>query len=258
MILFDLKSLGTLTTGFLIKRQNRFLATVKVDEKIQKAHIADTGRLEEILTPNRELLLLKNRDGLKTDFTLIAAKMEEGWVLINTKLHPVIAGNAIENGVLGFKPKELKREVKFLNSRFDYYFKTSKSDFEQDKSPNKRTSFSKKTTSKSDFEVEGFVELKGCSLVEDGFCLFPNAPTSRGVKHIKELIEAKKKGYESYILIMAVRKCRCFKPHPTRDEEFKKIFYKALKEGVKFRGFFVKIDEDLKVVYNGELWLCED
>jgi len=236
MILFDLKSLGQLTTGFLIERKNRFLATAKVDKKIVKVHIADTGRLEEILTPNRKLLLLKNRDGLKTDYTLIAAKMKEGWVLINTKLHSQIAKKAIENGVLGFMPNIIKAETSYKNSRLDFYFKTSN----------------------SDFEVEGFVELKGCSLVENGICLFPNAPTKRGVKHINDLIEAAMDGFKAYILIMAVRKCRCFMPHPTRDIEFKKTFQKALKSGVEFKGFFIKIDDKLNVVFDGELNLCKN
>jgi len=241
LILFNLKTLGELTTGSLIKRHNRFLATAQVKNKIKKVHIADTGRLEEILTPHRELLLLKNRDGLKTDYTLIAAKMKEGWVLINTKIHSQIAKKAIEKGVLGFIPQKIKSEVLYKNSRLDFYIKTSK------------PSIKLKKTSKSDFEVEGFIELKGCSLVENDICLFPNAPTSRGVKHIKDLIEAKKEGFEAYILIMAVRKCRCFKPHPTRDNEFKNIFLKALDEGVKFKGFFIKIDENLKILYDGEL-----
>ena len=228
MVLFDLKTLGELTTGSLIKRQNRFLATAKVKNSIKKVHIADTGRLEEILTPNRELLLLKNRDELKTDYTLIAAKMEEGWVLINTKLHSKIAKKAIEKGVLGFIPQKIKSEVLYKNSRLDF---------------------------KAD---NAFIELKGCSLVEDDICLFPNAPTSRGVKHIKDLIEAKNEGFEAYILIMAVRKCRCFKPHPTRDNEFKNIFFKALEEGVRFIGFFIKIDENLKILFDGELYLCKN
>ncbi|WP_281951618.1 DNA/RNA nuclease SfsA [Nitrosophilus kaiyonis] len=245
MILFDLKTLGSLTIGFLIKRENRFLATAKVNEKIVKVHIADTGRLEEILIPNRKLLLLKNRDGLKTDFTLIAVKMptsksdfevKNEWVLINTKLHSKIAKKAIENGVLGFIPNIIKNEVKYKNSRLDFYIKTSK----------------------LDFEVEGFVELKGCSLVENGICLFPNAPTKRGAKHIKDLIDAVKNGFKAYILIMAVRKCRCFQPHPIIDLEFKKFFQEALKNKVIFKGFFIKIDNDLNIIYDGELKLCRD
>ncbi|BCD63006.1 sugar fermentation stimulation protein A [Nitratiruptor sp. YY08-26] len=228
MILFDLKTLGKLTTGSLIKRENRFLATALVHNQIKKVHIADTGRLEEILTPNRELLLLKNRPGLKTDYTLIAAKMEEGWVLINTKLHRPIAQKAIEQGVLGFIPKTLQAEVTFQKSRLDF---------------------------KAD---NAYIELKGCSLVQENICLFPNAPTSRGVKHIQDLIQAKEQGFDAYILIMAVRQCNCFKPHPTRDPTFKAIFTQALAQGVGFKGFFIRIDTNLHICYDGELPLCPD
>ncbi len=228
MILFDLKTLGSLTTGQLIERKNRFLATAVVDGQTKKVHIADTGRLEEILTPQRELLLLRNRPGLKTDYTLIAAKMEEGWVLVNTKLHSPIATRAIEQGVLGFKPKTIQKEVTFGQSRLDF---------------------------KVD---ETYIELKGCSLVQNGLCLFPNAPTSRGVKHMKELIQIKEKGFGAILLIMALRRCRCFLPHPTRDKEFERIFYEALRRGVEFQGFFIRIEENLHVVYDGKLELCEE
>jgi len=226
VILLDLKTLGPLTTGHLKKRHNRFLATAIVDGQTKKVHIADTGRLEEILTPRRELLLLRNRPGLKTDYTLIAAKMEEGWVLVNTKLHSQIAATAIEQGVLGFKPKTLQKEITFGQSRLDF---------------------------KAD---DIFIELKGCSLVQKGLCLFPNAPTTRGVKHLKELIELKKQGFQAMLLIMALRKCSCFLPHPTRDKEFERIFYEALENGVEFRGFFIRVDENLEVIYDGELRLC--
>ncbi len=228
MILFDLKTLGTLTTGSLIERKNRFLATATVNGQIKKVHIADTGRLEEILTPNRELLLLKNRPGLKTDYTLIAAKMEEGWVLINTKLHSPVAKKAIEAGLLGFLPKKVQTEARFGDSRIDFLADNM------------------------------LIELKGCSLVENNICLFPNAPTTRGTRHIEELIQAKEKGFEAAILIMALRRCTCFRPHPTRDEAFRKIFKKALQKGVHFFGFFIRIDEDLHIVYDGELQLCKN
>lgn len=227
MILFDLKTLGNLATGTLIERKNRFLATASIDNTIEKIHIADTGRLEEILTPNRSLLLLKNRPGLKTDYTLLAAKMEEGWILINTKLHSPIAKRAMELGILGFTPKKIQTEVRFGASRIDFFVDNT------------------------------LIELKGCSLVQDSRCLFPNAPTSRGVKHIKSLIKATQKGYKGMILIMAVRKCHCFQPHPTRDEVFKAIFYKALEAGVKFEGFFIKIDRNLNILYDGKLPLCQ-
>jgi sugar fermentation stimulation protein A len=224
--LFDLKTLGELSTGRLKSRQNRFLALADVDGREAKVHIPDTGRLEEILTPGRELLLLKNRPGLKTHCTLIAAKMEEGWVLINTRLHIPIAKAALQKGLLGFRPQRIETEVTFGESRIDF------------------------------LADDTYIELKGCSLVQDGVCLFPNAPTTRGVKHIRDLIAAKEAGYNAAVLILGLRRCQCFAPHPSRDENFKKIFDEAMARGVQFMGFFIKIDQNLEICYDGSLKLC--
>ena len=225
--LFDLSTLGPTTEGVFIERPNRFVALAKVGTNIHRVHVADTGRLEEILTPGRPLLLLRNRAGMRTDYTLLAARMDEGWVLINTRLHAPIARRAIELGVLGFVPKEVKNEIRFGTSRFDYL-------------------------------ADGaFVELKGCSLVQKNRCRFPNAPTIRGVRHLKELMQARAEGYDAYLLIMALRPCDCFEPHPYRDESFRKIFYEALNSGVVYRGFHVHIKRK-KVLYEGPMQLCPE
>ena len=225
-LLFDLKELGTLEEGRFLARPNRFVALAEVAGAQARVHVADTGRLEEILTPGRALLLLANRPGMKTDYTLVAARMEEGWVLINTRLHPSIARRAIERGVLGFIPQNVRNEVRYGSSRFDYRADSA------------------------------WVELKGCSLVIDRTCLFPNAPTVRGARHLEELMRAHREGDPAYILIMGLRPCRCFAPHPERDPKFREVFYKALSSGVAYRGFCVGIDEKMRVVYRGELPLC--
>ena len=224
--LYDLRDLGPLVAGTFLRRPNRFVAEAEIGEGTARVHVADTGRLEEILTPGRPLLLRRNPPGMRTAYTLVAARMEEGWVLINTRLHRPIAYQAIELGVLGFLPSHIGEEVAFGGSRLDY---------------------------RAD---DTYVELKGCSLVERGICLFPNAPTTRGTRHLRELIAAKEAGFDAAILIMALRPCRCFAPHPERDPEFRSTFYRALEAGVEFRGFHVRIDEELRVVYDGELELC--
>ena len=223
--LYDLTTLGPKVIGRFLERPNRFVAVAEVEGKKEKVHVADTGRLEEILTPGRKLWLLPNRPGMKTAYTLIAAEMEEGWVLINTKLHAPIAKRAIEKGVLGFTPHRVRSEVTYGSSRFDY------------------------------LADETFVELKGCSLVQVNRCRFPNAPTTRGVKHLQELMEAKKQGYGAALLLMGLRPCECFEPHPERDPAFRETFAKALENGVEFRGFHVRIVED-SVVYDGTMALC--
>lgn len=227
-ILFDLKTLGKLEKGIFLKRPNRFVGICKIEEKEKTCHIADPGRLKEILTEGREVLVVKNKPHLKMDYKLVAVKMEDGWILLNTSIHSKIAKEAIKKGVLGFIPKRIKSEVSFGNSRIDYLI-----------------------------DEKMFVELKGCNLLLEDKCLFPDAPTKRGARHLEELIEAKKQGYEAAILIMALRECRCFDVNRKLDPVFSKTFEKALKEGVVFKGFKVKIDEDYRVVLNGNLELCQ-
>lgn len=239
MELLNLNSLGKLEEAEFIKRINRFLGKILINGQEKSCYIADTGRLEEILTKGRKIeanpldsltyktskrfcqvLVIKNRKGLKTDYTLITAKMGNELVLVNTSLHSSIAYNAIKQGVLGFVPKTIKKEVKYKNSRFDFLL-----------------------------DNKTFVELKGCNLIKGDTCLFPNAPTIRGTKHLKELILAKKEGYNSIILIMAVRDCKYFLPNSEMDKKFSDMFYNALKCGVEFKSFKIRIDENSKKVY---------
>jgi len=222
----DLNTLGKLEVGRFIKRENRFLGKIVVDGKERSCYIADTGRLKDILVRGREIWVVKNREGLKTDYTLITVNVEGEWVLVNTSLHSSIAYKAIEKGVLGFIPRKIEKEVKFKNSRFDFLV-----------------------------DNNTVVELKGCNLVRGNIGYFPDAPTKRGVKHLRELIEAKEMGYNAVILIMAVRDCKYFLPNWEVDREFSEMFYRALEKGVDFRGFKIKVGDDGKVYYNSTLEL---
>ena len=104
--LFDLNQLGELAYGKFVSRPNRFVGEILVDGKSATCHIADTGRLKEILTIGRRILVAKNPPHLKTDYRLIACEMDE-WVLINTPIHTHIARAAIRKGVLGVKCEDL-------------------------------------------------------------------------------------------------------------------------------------------------------
>ena len=199
MELMDLNTLGKLEVGRFIKRENRFLGKIVVDGKERSCYIADTGRLKDILVRGREIWVVKNREGLKTDYTLITVNVEGEWVLVNTSLHSSIAYKAIEKGVLGFIPRKIEKEFKFKNSRFDFLV-----------------------------DNNTVVELKGCNLVRGNIGYFPDAPTKRGVKHLRELIEAKEMGYNAVILIMAVRDCKYFLPNWEADREFSEIDRKSV------------------------------
>ncbi|SNZ03314.1 sugar fermentation stimulation protein A [Persephonella hydrogeniphila] len=227
MVLFDLKKLGKIEEAEFVERKNRFVGLCQINNQIRTCHIADSGRLKEILTEGRKLLVVKNSEKLKTDYRVLAARMEDGWVLLNTSFHSKIGKKAIENGVLGFKPEKIKTEVQFRKSRIDYLI--------NDKI---------------------FVELKGSNLLSGKKCLFPDAPTERGKRHLEELMQAVKQGYRAVILIMVLRKCRCFETNRKLDPRFSETFEKALQEGVQFVGFRVKIDENLNVVLKEKINLC--
>jgi sugar fermentation stimulation protein A len=225
-VLFDLNSMGEIVKGNFVSRPNRFIGKVTVQGEEKICHIADTGRLKEILTSGREVLLSKNRPSLKTDYKLLGCKMEH-MVLINTSVHSKITLTAMKKGLLGYVPKSIATEIKVENSRLDFLI-----------------------------DKHMYVELKGSNLLIENTCKFPDAPTMRGTKHIEKLIKLKKSGFDAKILIISMRKCSYFSPYRERDENFANAFYKALKLGVEFQGFKVKINEQNNtVVFNGELKL---
>ncbi|ACN99261.1 sugar fermentation stimulation protein [Sulfurihydrogenibium azorense Az-Fu1] len=224
MIILNSSEIGKPVSGTFLYRKNRFVGVCLLDGKEVSFHISDTGRLKEILTQGREILLLKSKQHNKLPYKLLAAKMEEGFVLINTSLHSKIGKKIIQMGLLGFKPSKIKSEIVYKDSRLDFLV-----------------------------DDKLYIELKGCNLLVDNRCLFPDAPTTRGLKHLKHLIEIKKEGFEAAIMILSLRECDTFLPNYNTDPNFSKIFETALKEGVKFYGFKVKFDNNFNIVYNGEL-----
>ena len=225
---FNLRELfKELSFATFVERLNRFCALVRTEEGLRKAHISDTGRLVELLSPGSSLLLGENPEG-KLDYKLLAVKGREGWVFLYTPAHGLIAERLIKKGLLGFFPKEVKREVKYGRSRID-------------------------------FLVDGdfYLEVKGCNLLKGKTCLFPDAPTERGRKHLMELIDLRQKGFRAGVLFLAFRDCLCFSPCEEIDPEFSEIFKRALSSGVEFFGMKLKLLPETGGVYvKGELPLC--
>ena len=161
--------------GKFISRPNRFIAYVDIDGKKTLCHVKNTGRCKELLVPDVDVFLQYfPNTSRKTEYDLIA--VQKGKILINMDSQ---APNKVfyEWAPMYFKDiKLLKPEYKYLNSRFDCYIETSKDKI--------------------------LVEVKGVTLENDGVVKFPDAPTERGLKHILELIEATKHGYEAYIVFV--------------------------------------------------------
>ncbi len=191
------------------------------------AHLSDTGRLRELLVPGASVLLSPNPRG-KLDFKLTAVRSGGEWVFLMPSLHSKIARCLIKSGCLGFVPKEVKGEVTFGSSRID-------------------------------FLVDGklFVEVKGCNLVEGGVCLFPDAPTARGRKHLEELVKAKKRGFDAAILFLAFKSCFCIKANEKRDKDFAEALKEAVRSGVGVFGFLLSFNpQELEIEVKKTLSLC--
>ncbi|MGB9766867.1 MAG: DNA/RNA nuclease SfsA [Sulfurihydrogenibium sp.] len=224
MVILKSSEVGNPIKGKFLYRKNRFVGVCSVNGEITHCHISDTGRLKEILTEGRDILLLRNKEQNKTPYKLLGAKMEEGFVLVNTSIHSKIAKRIIQAGFLGFNPQKIKSEVKYKDSRIDFLI-----------------------------DDNLYIELKGCNLKIGDVCYFPDAPTERGLKHLKHLLELKRQGFDAAIMVLSLRDCDKFLPNFETDKAFSKTFAEVILEGVKFYGFKVKFDDNYNIVYNGKL-----
>ncbi len=165
-----MKYRNTKTAAF-VSRPNRFTAIVEIDGQKETVHVKNTGRCRELLLPGAEVVLEKSDNpNRKTKYDLIGVRKENiGWVNIDSQ-----ATNKVMAEWLKTQDYTLIRpEYTYGNSRIDFYME-------------KR-------------DEKYLMEVKGCTLEIDGVGYFPDAPTERGIKHLKELAKAVGKGYHAIL-----------------------------------------------------------
>jgi len=209
-----------------VRRLNKFLVEVRIGNKIAKAHLHDPGRLREILTEGRKLLLIEKGGRRKTNYDVILASMEN-WVLIHSGYHSMLAEKILGEKLIEELAKyEIeKREFKYGKSRIDFLL------------ANKN---------------KCLLEVKGCTLLKNNTALFPDAPTERGRRHILELIKAKNDGYDVAILFLVMRDARKFTPNWQIDEKFSMALKEAYGKGVKIIACKIKY-KDKALYYDGKI-----
>lgn len=224
--------------GIFVSRENRFLGKVRLKDtdSVVKVHVRDPGRLEEILYEGNEVLLEKaESDDRKTDWTLLAGKVKDDWILVNSGYHRKISESILNDQVLSpFGEIEgYEAEKKLGDSRIDFSLQKNEGDI--------------------------WVEVKGCTLAEEEIALFPDAPTKRGKRHVEELIRANEAKDTSAALLFLVFRpdARCFSPYEKQDPDFSKSFEKALEEGVEVHAIQLEYDGS-DILYKGEIPICED
>lgn len=228
--------------GSFLNRPNRFIAYVQIltgeaTGKTVVCHVKNTGRCKELLLPGVTVLLQYHPEasvlGRKTEYSLIGVYKErkEDTLLINMDSQaPNLA--AYEWILSSPSVCEVKREVTYGQSRFDLSFLSIKKD-----------EYGNVT------HTPAFMEVKGVTLEEHNHALFPDAPTTRGVKHIQELIHAKKDGYEAYLLfVIQMKGMAGFSPNEKTHPEFKEALKKALAAGVHILAYDCQVTENSMTV----------
>lgn len=192
--------------GTFVSRPNRFVARVLVDGEEVVCHVKNTGRCRELLIPGTRVWLKREENpARKTPYSLITVEKEGRLVNLDSQAPNKAAFEWVARTM---KPELLLREKTYGNSRFDLYFEYN----------GKRC----------------FMEVKGVTLEENGVALFPDAPTGRGVKHIYELADCVKSGYEAYLLfVIQMKGVHEFRPNDRTQPEFGEALRMARAAGVK-------------------------
>jgi len=213
-----------IVSAIFIERPNRFIAICDINGQTVKAHVRNTGRCRELLIKGVKVYLeVSDQEKRKTGYTLIAVEKGDRLVNIDSLAPNKVVLENLQNGKLVFpdlgKPKHIKTEKQFSDSKFDIYLETG--------------------------DNKAFVEVKGVTLEEDGIALFPDAPTERGIKHMKELIKAVNEGYYAYIIfIVQMKGVSSFSPNVRTHPEFGVELNNAYKSGVHILCFDTVIEAD--------------
>ena len=201
---------NNLISGVFVKRYKRFFADIKINDKTVVAHCPNTGSMLGLLKEGNKVWLTKsNNPNRKLKYTLQIIEDNGCKVGVNTHLTNKIVLEALEKNLIKelSKDVEIKSEVKFgENTRFDFLI-----------------------TKKN---YKAFIEVKNVTLSRKiGVAEFPDTITSRGAKHINELIKANKKGYEIYIAFIIQREdSKKFIVAADIDPEYSKLLSKAVKK----------------------------
>ncbi len=160
-----------ITQAKFINRPNRFIAEVDIEGHKEIVHVKNTGRCKELLIPGCEVwLTAPGTPDRKTKYDLVAVRKDNG-ILFN--IDSQAPNKVVKEWLAKQDYSKVTAEYTYGNSRIDFYMERGDERF--------------------------LMEVKGCTLEIDGMGYFPDAPTERGVKHIRELIKAKEEGYQSIL-----------------------------------------------------------
>lgn len=199
-----------------ISRPNRFIAHVELEGKEITVHVKNTGRCKELLLPGCTVYMEKaSNPERKTPYDLVAVDTPIGIVNIDSQAPNVV----VKEWLLKQDYDKVVPEYKYGDSRIDFYMEKG--------------------------EEKYLLEVKGCTLIKDGIGYFPDAPTERGVKHLRELTKAIEKGYKTMAaFVIQVENVTEVRPNVETHPEFGVALQEAKAAGVEILCLSCKVEED--------------
>ena len=216
---------SNMTPGIFLARPNRFIAHVEIDGQMEVVHVKNTGRCRELLPVGAKVWCQKSDNpSRKTKYDMITVRKENRLINMDSQAPNLAAKEWLAAGGLG-EIENLRAETKHGDSRFDFSFvKDGK---------------------------QCFLEVKGCTLENDGVCAFPDAPTERGAKHLRGLTEAVRNGYGGYVLfVIQMMDVKYLHPNDATDPEFGKALREAVANGVEVLAVDCNVTVDEMVIGN--------
>ena len=205
--------------GHFLSRPNRFIAHVEIGGNEEIVHVKNTGRCRELLRPGTEVWCQESTNpNRKTKFDLITVRKGDRLINMDSQAPNIAAGEWLRKGGLGEITK-LKAESFHGDSRFDFSFEKN--------------------------GKQCFLEVKGVTLENDGICAFPDAPTERGVKHLKGLTRLAREGYGAYVLfVIQMPDVKYLHPNDKTDPAFGAALREAAENGVQILAMDCAVTED--------------
>jgi len=213
--------------GIFLKRPNRFIAHVLINGEEEIVHVKNTGRCKELLIPGAKVVLedYSQNPNRKTRYSLIAVWKGEMLVNMDSQVPNEVVFEALREGKINEigDISYLKREVAFGSSRYDIYYESK--------------------------DKKAFMEVKGVTLEDKGIAMFPDAPTERGAKHVLEMMEAVKEGYEGTIFFLIQMKGpKELRPNWQMDENFSEAVKLASENGVRIIAYDSIVSENSIII----------
>ena len=213
-----------IVTGTFISRPNRFIAMVDISGTIERCHVKNTGRCRELLVPGAEVYLsVSDKQERSTKYDLIAVKKGDRLINMDSQIPNAAAAEGLGRIPMFSGVRTIRREYVYGDSRIDIYAE--------------------------DGENRYLVEVKGVTLEDNGVVRFPDAPTERGVKHIRELIGSMGDGYVPCLLfVIQMDDVLYFEPNRATDPDFADALKEASDAGVNILAYTCTVTPDSMVL----------